>query len=463
MFQTWRLKLREAEDAHKAGDLARARKLLVDEGLTEFLPGKRLATRVARDMVDHIRSLSEEGELDAGWRELEAIKELAGDGMDASDARDALIQGEVARVERSLRSGDATNALRQLDGLDRRRVNAAALPELRQVAARLQSSNHLQRHGKFREAKTALTEAQCLRPDLFADGQHLADCQEKLKQCRTFTEKLHRAMTKEEWTEAVSLAESLLELAPESKLAQDARRHAWAKVGAKLESRVAVTAPWTPSQHGDNNHNGSTDERGPRFQLWVDGVGGYLVCLSDDIVVGQAAPGNNIDVPILGDLSRRHVRIRREGEGYSIEPLHVIRINGKATQTKTRLCDGDEIELGTGVRCRFRQPHALSASARLDLLSRHRTQPYADGVLLMAESCVLGPKYQNHVVCRDWESDVVLYRQDDELYCRAMDDIEIDGQLCDGQGRVNANSHVVGSDFSMSLEELDRCTSQPLL
>jgi hypothetical protein len=66
------------------------------------------------------------------------------------------------------------------------------------------------------------------------------------------------------------------------------------------------------------------------------------------------------------------------------------------------------------------------------------------------------------VVCRDWSSDVVLYRHDDELFCRSVSPIEIDGQLCDGRGRLQVNSRVVGSDFSMCLEELDRCSSQPL-
>ncbi len=48
----------------------------------------------------------------------------------------------------------------------------------------------------------------------------------------------------------------------------------------------------------------------------------------------------------------------------------------------------------------------------------------------------------------------MLYRRDGELFCRAMDSIEIDGHLCDGRGQLAPNSHVSGSDFSMSLEEL---------
>jgi hypothetical protein len=40
-----------------------------------------------------------------------------------------------------------------------------------------------------------------------------------------------------------------------------------------------------------------------------------------------------------------------------------------------------------------------------------------------------------------------------------MESIEIDGALCDGRGKLDVNSHVVGSDFSMSLEELDKCST----
>jgi hypothetical protein len=179
-------------------------------------------------------------------------------------------------------------------------------------------------------------------------------------------------------------------------------------------------------------------------------------------VLGQHGAGRHADVPVLGDLSRRHARIRRSGEGYLVEPFQLVRINGRKVIQASTLSDGDELELGSGVKFRFRQPHALSATARLDPVSGHRTQPYADGVLLMAESCVLGPKWQNHVVCRDWSSDVVLYRHDDELFCRSVAPIEIDGQLCEGRGRLGGNSRVVGSDFSLCLEELDRCSNQPL-
>ena len=41
----------------------------------------------------------------------------------------------------------------------------------------------------------------------------------------------------------------------------------------------------------------------------------------DEITIGQAIPGNRVDVPILADLRGRHAVIRREQEQYLIEPL----------------------------------------------------------------------------------------------------------------------------------------------
>ena len=43
-----------------------------------------------------------------------------------------------------------------------------------------------------------------------------------------------------------------------------------------------------------------------RFLLWVDGVGGYLVCEGDEVTLGQPVQGSYVDVPVLGDVSRIH-------------------------------------------------------------------------------------------------------------------------------------------------------------
>ena len=189
-----------------------------------------------------------------------------------------------------------------------------------------------------------------------------------------------------------------------------------------------------------------------KFLLWVDAVGGYLVCLDDEVRLGQPNPSSRVDIPILGDLSSRHARIWRDGEGYLIEAIRDVRVDGRRVSRVAPLGQRSRIQLGDGVRLAFRRPHALSATARLDFLSRHRTQPSVDAVLLMADSCVLGPKPHSHVVCRDWRREVVLYRHDDQLYCRSRGAMEIDGLRCEGRGPITRSSRVVGDRFSFTLE-----------
>jgi len=191
-----------------------------------------------------------------------------------------------------------------------------------------------------------------------------------------------------------------------------------------------------------------------RFFLWIDAVGGYLVCCHDTIVIGQPDQSGRVDVPILGDLSRRHAVIRRVGEGYLLEPLRKVRVNGQETGSATSLVDGTVIELGEGVKIRFRRPHPLSATARLEFVSRHRTQPTSDGVLLFAESCVMGPSSKCHVVCPNWPHEVVLFRQGDELFCRSPGEFQIDGENRQDRGAVTLQSRISGDDFSLSLETI---------
>jgi hypothetical protein len=191
-----------------------------------------------------------------------------------------------------------------------------------------------------------------------------------------------------------------------------------------------------------------------RFLLWIDAVGGYWVCLGDAVMLGQPEGGPAVDVPILGDLASRHARIRRDGEGYLIEALHEARIDDHLVHNVGWLRDGSRIQLGRSVRLVFRQPHALSGTARLDFVSRHRTQPSSDAVLLMADTCVLGPKRNGHVVCRDWTQDVILYRLSRELYCKTPGPFTVDGAACRDCAPITRNSRIAGEGFALTLDDL---------
>ncbi len=193
--------------------------------------------------------------------------------------------------------------------------------------------------------------------------------------------------------------------------------------------------------------------------MWVDGVGGFLTLLGERIIVGQPSAEGAVDLPIRADLSRRHCIIRREQEGYVLEPVQAlcgreIRVDAQPIEGPTRLADGNVIDLGQGVKIKFSQPHALSATARLDIVSHHKTQPTTDAVLLMSDTCILGPNPHCHVPCKAWQRDVVLYRRYDDLICRTQGPLEIDSQATDGPATIGRNARIEGEDFAIRLESL---------
>ncbi|MBL8828486.1 MAG: hypothetical protein JNM18_16000 [Planctomycetaceae bacterium] len=191
-----------------------------------------------------------------------------------------------------------------------------------------------------------------------------------------------------------------------------------------------------------------------RFWLWVDGVGGYLVCEADSIVIGQPASDDSVDVPILADLSRRHATVRRQGDAYLFEAAREARLNGRVVEQPALLGRDALLELGSTVRLRFRQPHPLSLSARLELASHHRTQPSTSGIVLAHETLILGPALSSHVVCPGWKHELVLFRAaTGPWFCRATGvEFEVDGQAVKGRAQLGERSRIVGPDFSISLE-----------
>jgi hypothetical protein len=249
-------------------------------------------------------------------------------------------------------------------------------------------------------------------------------------------ERLQRALLRQRWSEVRRVAEQLQDTTPP----EAAWRRFLIPFFIANHRTASGPKPMTPSTAQG------------RFRLWIDAVGGFLVCLGDEVVLGQAAAEGSPDVPILADLSRRHAVVRRDAEGYVIEPVRSVKVDGRTIEKPTTLADGRVIELGNGVRLRFRRPHPLSATARLEIVSHHRMSPSVDGVLLMADSCILGPSSQSHVVARELPSEVVLFRQGDGLACRTKGSLHIDGKECVDQGGLTIHSRVVGSDFSFTLE-----------
>jgi hypothetical protein len=190
--------------------------------------------------------------------------------------------------------------------------------------------------------------------------------------------------------------------------------------------------------------------------LWIDGVGGYLVCEGSTIGFGQ--PGE-VEIPIMADISRRHAEIRREGEHYRLHPLRSSLVAGRAVTEPTRLGREAEFALGsdprTAVRFRFRVPHPCSQSARLDAASNHRLKPHADGIVLLADTCLVGPAADCHVAAADAPRTCVLFRRPDgTIVFRTAGTYDVDGRRALDATVVSRSSRIAADDFVWQLEPL---------
>ncbi len=455
MFLAWRTQLREAQQACEVGRLEDAARQLSEHNLRQYKPGEELARQLAAAYIQRAARRGEEQNYAGAWHDLQQARDLAGqsDAWLRTERRIALLA--LTSVEPALCSGEFATAIRKLGDL-KTVLPTDIVRDSQEAARNVESAHNLARRGKLAEADEQLQAALRLRPEWSSLVARRAELKSQQSQLRQQSEALHKAMLEKQWNEALLLADQLLALAPDYRLAREAKQKAWAQAGANMtDSRPHAETQYWPHQVVRTAALQLATPRetaGTRFLLWVDAVGGYLVCLADEIWLGQAGAGNDIAVPILAELSRKHAKLRRVEGGYVLEGVHPVSMDGKLLTGKRLLTDGDEFELGRGVRLRFRQPHALSATARLEFVSRHRTQPGCNAILLMAESCVLGKQWQDHVLCRDWEHEVILFRQGDDLFCRTAEPMEIDGVSVDGRGRLHPNSRVVGSDFSFSLE-----------
>ncbi|MFM9961708.1 MAG: hypothetical protein ACKV2Q_10830 [Planctomycetaceae bacterium] len=204
-----------------------------------------------------------------------------------------------------------------------------------------------------------------------------------------------------------------------------------------------------------------SETQGAMSVVWIDGVGCFWISRAERVVIGgpvsrsaePSHPRETADIAILSDLNRRHATIVRTGEGYLLEAHGPARIAGREVHDRATLGDGTLIELGRSVRWRFRLPSALSLSARLEFVSDHRPAQAVDGLVLLAGTCLLGPNDENHIVCPDWPGEILLVRQQGELWCRSRMDLNVNGQRLGSGQRLQSGDVVTSDDLQFRIAD----------
>lgn len=209
---------------------------------------------------------------------------------------------------------------------------------------------------------------------------------------------------------------------------------------------------------------------GSRYTLWIDGVGAWQVLTSPVVTIGRAQTPvspllakaslakktpDEADVAVMSSISRKHVQLERVNESWVLTAHAATNVEGRPVDRQAVLPDDCEITAGGSVRVGFCVTTPLSASARLSFLSEHRPAGAVDGVVLMAQTCLLGPGPENHVRCPQWTANLVLVRGRRGLAVKSRNDIFVDGSLATGLTPLASGQVVSGTDFQFRLEEIN--------
>jgi len=178
------------------------------------------------------------------------------------------------------------------------------------------------------------------------------------------------------------------------------------------------------------------------------------VFMQDEVTIGGSGSTGSADVALMANLARKHATVQRSGESYVLQAHAPVHAGGKAVHGSVDLTDDQELLLGESVRLKFRMPTVMSGSARIEFLSDHRPKHAVDGIVIMDETCLLGPHADNHVRCPGWKDTVLLYRKQGEVWCKARSDIFVDGRHIPGGGPVRAGATVEGQDIRFRWEAL---------
>lgn len=527
MLGHWRIVLRQAEEAARAGRYEEAHALASRPDVMDHHHSVQFRGRLALDLIARATRRGAVDDLAGAIEDLNLAERIGAPPDSLAAARLSLADRVADEVRADLDAAEPVRALERIEELARHKISGPSLRRTREIAEAWQLALAEGRRGEFGRAHEQFDRAERLAAGAGAIAAQQAvalaktELENRQKVAAPKVDALYAALSEGKWPQILSAAEAVLISIPEHPAARQARTRAWQQIAAIGPGAAAqwpqrgARAAQTATGDVNSEHEATEPEPAPapalepegivwlnsavkqetvssphapvstvrlpgltpraagtprvtprplarvesagprgRFLLWVDAVGGYLVCLDDRIVLGRAGPDSHADIPLMGDLSRNHATLLRHGEGYLLQAHHASFINGKPVVDQAVLHDGDVIRLGSTVELEFRQPSPVSATARLSILSRHRLPLAVDGVLLMAETCIVSEALQAHIPAPALKNPVVLYRQAGALWCRAVGAFDVDGRTCASRAPLTLQSSVLGDGFSFSLEPL---------
>jgi tetratricopeptide (TPR) repeat protein len=445
------LTLRQANEALRTGRLEDAYQLLSQPAIQGHKKAWELMHQLMLAFIERGEKFLRQDDPASAWNDLLKAEQIGITDNAPLRLRQALTRLGLAEARALLDAGEPVRAVETIAQLRNRAVRYPDMDALEEGAKDWVLAREYMEKGEFAQALEAVTRAARLLPQ---HAKAVAKFRQTLEQRNAefapLLVDMHQAAQNEHWQEVLRLSEKLLAQAPKHAEIRRLRTRAWKAIEPATAVHVpaAAAAPKAPPPPPGA-------EKLSRFILWIDGVGGFLVCLENRVTLGQAGPDNPAEIPLHADVSRMHASLTRDTEGYVIEALRPVRVNLETVEKKL-LQSGQRLTLGPTCQLLFCQDVPISASARLDVVSGHRFGLAVDGAVLMAETLVLGPSGQVHIAIPALKKPVILYRNKDSIGVRSTEKLWMNGQTLHERGILEPGCTISGGEFSLALEPLSK-------
>lgn len=448
MFHFPWLAVRQAREALRSGRPEDAHRIIEPKLAEGYRSAVRMAREIARAYVAAGEKALRADDPETAWLKLLAAEALNTGEPRAMALRTALTRLGLAECRAALEAGNPHHVVETVSRMRGRNAYHADFETLDRAARDWIQAHDIADRGDFLLAATTAEKVRSQLGNVPAAGldRFLQQLTARNETLRGAVSALTAAAAAGDWKQASELAASVIAVAPNHREARNVQFRAWDQV-------QCVTSPYVPSddvvplvQSPQKGLKPSTIGGVPkRFLLWIDGVGGFLVCLAPRVTFGQATAEAPVDVPLLADVSRLHAEISRDAEGYVLESGRGALLNSQPV-TRTLLKPNDRVTLGSTCQFLFHQPLDISPTARLELVSGHRLHVAVDGVLLMAENIILGPPGQSHIAVPWLSQTIVLYRSKEGIGVRIPGEFRVDAKM-ELNRAILPLPAVVSSDF----------------
>lgn len=193
-------------------------------------------------------------------------------------------------------------------------------------------------------------------------------------------------------------------------------------LGALLpESQPGAAGKVAPSEDFSLDASLSAPPALPPSVLMLDGACAALLLTQDVIRIGRESHRKPVDLPLPADVEAHHADIYRQGEDYFLVAHGPTTVNHQRV-TRVLLRDGDRIKFAERAKFVFRRPSRRSVTAVLSASGHQRLANDVSEVVLLADTCLIGPNGRAHLQTPGCATRLVLSVSGLEVSARDLED-----------------------------------------